>query len=678
MNRSPTCETCGTRLVSADSPCAFGHRRQRPVATPPPGTWAVVDPNGPAPAAWGTTGPSQPPPGAWGGYGPSQPPPGGWAPTDPSQPASGAYAPPGSIQPAPGGWGVTDPGRPQPAWDLPGPGEPQPGVYAAPGLSQAGGWRPTAPIRSHGARAVASGPNQSQPAVYAPTGPNQPAPVWGAPGAWGPPAGPFPAGWGPYPAPGRARRSRLLPVAMVATLGLVGMTLALYPRGTDGPPHPETWDPQVAAIAAFVEAERELSFEQPVYVDFLTPDEYRQAATADEPTATEGDDALADEADDQYVGSLRALGLLQGEPDMDQASDDLSDGGTLAFYDPETERITVRGTEMTPGLRVTLAHELTHALQDQNFDLERMYEMRSVQAEDFRAVIEGDAQRVEAVYVEDGLDDDEQSAYEAESQEASDEGEAATAESVPDIVLTSFASPYILGGAFIELLFQLEGNAGVDRALETPPATDAQLFDPFRFLTPTDALEVDAPDPVGGGEVLDEGEFGTTNLYLLLASRIDAGEALAAVDGWGGDAMVLSESDGEVCMQVAVQGTTAETTLALGAALTRWSESMPGDGDRVEVGDGAAPVELTACDPGVDAALAVAPDMTRALNLPSFRTYMAAQTIEYRGFREAEADCAGDDLASKVDLDQLDDWDALFEDPVFVEQLEQVLVACEI
>jgi hypothetical protein len=327
---------------------------------------------------------------------------------------------------------------------------------------------------------------------------------------------------------------------------------------------------------------------------------------------------------------------------------------------------------------VTLAHELTHALQDQHFDLARMYEMRSVQADDFRAVIEGDAQRVEAVFVEDGLDDEETAAYETESQKAADEGDAATAESVPDIVLTSFASPYILGGAFVELLFQLEGNAGVDRALETPPATDAQLFDPFRFLSPTDAVEVDAPDPTGDGEVLDEGEFGATSLYLLLASRIDAGEALAAVDGWGGDAMVSTESDGEVCMQVAVQGTNPETTLQLGAALTRWSEAMPGDGDRVEVGDGEGPVQLTACDPGADAALAVAPDMARALNLPSFRTYLAAQTIEYRGFREAEADCAGDDLATEVDLDRLDDWNALFEDPVFAEQLEQVLVACEI
>jgi hypothetical protein len=464
---------------------------------------------------------------------------------------------------------------------------------------------------------------------------------------------------------------------VVTVLGLVGMALLVRP-GPDGPPHPDAWDPQVAEIAAFVEVERGLTFDEPVFVDFLTPDEYRAAVTADEPTATAEDKALEDEANDQFVGSLRALGLLEGEPDMDQASDDLSDSGTLAYYDPETERITVRGTVMTPGLRVTLAHELTHALQDQHFDLTRMYEMASVQAEDFRAVIEGDAQRVESVYVENELDAEETTAYEAESQTASDEGEAATAESVPDIVMTSFASPYILGGAFIELLFQLEGNAGVDRALETPPASDVQLFDPFRFLSPTDPLEVDAPEPVNGGEVLDEGEFGATNLYLLLASRIDAGEALAAVDGWGGDVMVLSESDGEICMQVAVEGTTAETTLQLGAALTRWSEAMPGDADRVEIGDGGGPVELTACDPGAEAPLAVAPDMTRALNLPSFRTYMAAQTIEFRGFREAEADCAGDDLATKVDLGKLDDWGALFADPAFAQTFEQVLVACDV
>ena len=43
---------------------------------------------------------------------------------------------------------------------------------------------------------------------------------------------------------------------------------------------------------------------------------------------------------------------------------------TLAFYDPRTQDVYVRGTDTTaPATRVTLAHELTHALQDQHFDL---------------------------------------------------------------------------------------------------------------------------------------------------------------------------------------------------------------------------------------------------------------------------------------------------------------------
>jgi hypothetical protein len=332
---------------------------------------------------------------------------------------------------------------------------------------------------------------------------------------------------------------------------------------------------------------------------------------------------------------------------------------------------------MTPGLRVTLAHELTHALQDQKFDMERMYDLPLVQAEVLRAVAEGDAQRVESVFVDDELGDDELAAYESESQTASDAGDAAMAETVPDILVASFASRYILGSAFVELVYQMEGNAGIDRALKTPPANDIGLFDPFRFFSPSDPSPVDPPTPKEGAEVLDSGEFGATNLYMLLASRIDAGGALAAVDGWAGDAMVTSASGDEVCVQVSVVGTGEEATRRLGSALSEWSAAMPGDRDTVVVGGGDVPVELTMCDPGGDVALEVTPDITKVLNLPVFRTYLAAETIEYRGFREAEADCVGDDMVERVDLAQLDDPNALYEDPEFGTLLEQVLVACE-
>src|SRR2546421_342462 len=64
-----------------------------------------------------------------------------------------------------------------------------------------------------------------------------------------------------------------------------------------------------------------------------------------------------------------ALAVVDGDPDLLADDDTLADAGTLAFYDFRTKVVNVRGHTMTPGLRVTLAHELTHVLQDQHFDV---------------------------------------------------------------------------------------------------------------------------------------------------------------------------------------------------------------------------------------------------------------------------------------------------------------------
>ena len=88
---------------------------------------------------------------------------------------------------------------------------------------------------------------------------------------------------------------------------------------------------------------------------------------------------------DERAGRLRSLrrpssgpsGSRRASSTSSRPSTSVSDGGTLAFYDPTDERVRVRGTEMTVGLEVTLVHELTHALQDQHFDLERLNETRA-------------------------------------------------------------------------------------------------------------------------------------------------------------------------------------------------------------------------------------------------------------------------------------------------------------
>src|SRR5699024_803279 len=112
-------------------------------------------------------------------------------------------------------------------------------------------------------------------------------------------------------------------------------------------------------LVAFVEEERGHDFDEVVTVNFLDSDEYTEASTGLDDFEDEGEPTVDGEAE------LRALGFVSGEFDLDEMGDALADTGTLAFYSTDTEEVYVRGTDLTPALRVTLVHELVHALQDQ-------------------------------------------------------------------------------------------------------------------------------------------------------------------------------------------------------------------------------------------------------------------------------------------------------------------------
>ena len=70
---------------------------------------------------------------------------------------------------------------------------------------------------------------------------------------------------------------------------------------------------------------------------------------------------------------FRALGLIGPGVDLFDAANDISSTDVLASYNPETQRVTVRGKgKISVATRVTLAHELTHTLQDQHFNLAKV------------------------------------------------------------------------------------------------------------------------------------------------------------------------------------------------------------------------------------------------------------------------------------------------------------------
>jgi hypothetical protein len=417
---------------------------------------------------------------------------------------------------------------------------------------------------------------------------------------------------------------------VIAGLLSIGIASALTKSVDDGPDHPDQWDPRVEALATFIEAARGLDFDHPVHVDFLTPAAYTEETTSDEGALEDEDRAELD----RYAGELRALGVATGELDLFAVYNQVSDAGTLAFYDPVEQRVKVRGTTMTVGLQVTLVHELTHALQDQHFDLERLYanELDSSAAAAFRGLIEGDAVRIEERYVQEALNAEDQAAYDEEYASEIEQSESLTGD-VPAFVNATFGVPYLLGQPLAEMLANRGGNDAVDDAFRNPPDTEEHLFDPASFLADegSDDVELDLDDDL---DVFDDGPFGSPSWYLLLAERIDPRVAFDATLGWAGDAYAAFERDDRVCVRVAFVGDTSEDEDAMGAALATWAQAMPGgQATALEIDHHPG---LEACDAGTEVDMALTGRAERALFLPSLWGYLvadAATQLEADGAR---------------------------------------------
>ena len=455
----------------------------------------------------------------------------------------------------------------------------------------------------------------------------------------------------------------------VAGLLVVGAVAIVTGTFDSGPAHPDEWDPRVEELARFVEQARDLDFDHPVYVDFLSPADYSDATTADE--AAIGDDERVEL--DRYAGALRALGVGSGDIDLFSAYNQVSDAGTLAFYDPVDQRVKVRGTQLTVGLRVTLVHELTHALQDQHFDLDRLYDddLDGGQATAFRALVEGDAMRVEGAYTSEELTTAERSDYDEEYAGELEASIEATGD-VPAFVSASFAVPYALGQPFVMMLANDGGNTSVDDAFGTPPDSEDDLFDPAAYLSEEKDAEIDL-GLAEGTEPFDEGVFGTPSWYLLLAERIDPKEAFAASLGWGGDGYAFFERDGRVCVRAGFVGDTSKDEAEMASALDAWAEAVPGGRAESIAIDGHPGLE--ACDPGEEVDMKLTGHAEDALFLPSLWGFLVADATTILDADGAR--CYAQAVVDSLTYEQITDPDAAaFASDEFQQTLSQAYDAC--
>jgi hypothetical protein len=323
-------------------------------------------------------------------------------------------------------------------------------------------------------------------------------------------------------------------------------------------------------------------------------------------------------------------------------------------------------------------HELVHVLQDQHFNIKASRSDKfatSGEREAFRAMVEGDAVRIENEFIA-GLSDADRAAYQSASKDSSD-GAKTDLKDVPAALQALQAAPYIFGPRLLDLIKEKGGVEAINAALETPPTTEEQLVDPRAFFGKDGAKEVDTPAlPDGVTESTDSGDFGALSLFLVLGERIDPLVALDAADGWGGDAYTSFQQDGRSCTRIKFVGDTDADTSQIQDALQQWTAQMPAGAASVQSdGDGTL---LQSCDPGKDSGLVV---NNRALDLvviPALREELMTSAITDGGLAEDDAFAYGDCFVHHLTFEQVRAVNAAGADlpPELLQTVQKAATAC--
>jgi hypothetical protein len=240
---------------------------------------------------------------------------------------------------------------------------------------------------------------------------------------------------------------------------------------------------------------------------------------------------------------LKLVGLLEPSVDLRHVSATVFGQGVAGYYDPRTKRLRiVRGVQTTNRFleEITLAHELTHALEDQRFGLDLEDTSGSDDAALARlALVEGSATAVMFTYAERHFSAD-QTLGGLFSTLGQDTGD------LPPFVEAQLVFPYITGQRFVQELYATGDNGwSVLNTAERfrPPASTEQVLHPDKYLAveQPDRVRVDARRVLGEGwRRLAAGTWGEWATGELVGNP-------GSAEGWGGDRYELWQQPGGTC-----------------------------------------------------------------------------------------------------------------------------------
>ena len=349
------------------------------------------------------------------------------------------------------------------------------------------------------------------------------------------------------PVEGFADGSRLFAFVLVAVI-----LAAFAPSGCGEPVirRGHVDQQKATSIEAAVARIRELNFTRPVPVVVNTPDQAQRAIIAQ---------ISRDHSDeDLRIGAESGVmtGLYPPKIDLKRQTVDLLRDEVIGFYNPDTKQMVMvqrpQNETSQDGRRadrdlseMVLAHELTHALQDQHFAIEQL--LKRVKDNDdqtlaLKCVAEGDATLTGFGYIAGGLRPGKVQFLVNQlgvlpSKSPAQEHHVALA------VVAPMLFEYSGGSRFVAEAWRRGGWSAVDQLYRRPPRSSQQIMQPdLYFDHPTPPLHIDLAgyEPVlPGWKKVDDDTYGELLLKLIFQQHLPPNaQAFNILPRWAGDRLI--------------------------------------------------------------------------------------------------------------------------------------------
>ena len=243
--------------------------------------------------------------------------------------------------------------------------------------------------------------------------------------------------------------------------------------------------------------------------------------------------------------ALKKFGLVPADFRLRPFMISLLTEQVAGYYEPKTKQFYLADWIDLGGQQPVMAHELTHALQDQHYDLRRFEKWPEGDSDAelaAHALVEGDATLVMSFYVMRNL-----SRAAAMMKSLAAAGQSEQIERAPRVLRESLLFPYQQGMMWASQVYKRGGWPMMSRAYRELPQSTEQILHAEKYFAREAPVKVELADLAAAlGKDWRRVEYdvnGEWGYFLVLDEFLKAeGESAKAAAGWGGDRFALYEN----------------------------------------------------------------------------------------------------------------------------------------